>query len=234
MDTSISFNSSLSSTNVGDYTILSDVSDFVPTSLLMGAMVLSSLMSKIHSKQLLISCPRLTFLLFPKTRALSGMFLYPNLVTVFLKSTPSLRKISLRSNLMPSRQISLLRGKHLPTKCSPLIKKRSHGLFVKLAFPSMIEVTTTNGRALLMFGLTSTSPLARMVFDKFVFKPQGSSSADPISPEDNSLLSPHHEYDTLNIRDDLWVNHGIDTFTIKEIGCTRNTVTNICRDVVRK
>jgi hypothetical protein len=32
----------------------------------------------------------------------------------------------------------------------------------------------------------------------------------------------------------LWVNHGIGTFTVKEIGRTHNTVTNICRDVVRK
>jgi hypothetical protein len=116
----------------------------------------------------------------------------------------------------------------------PLIKKRSHDLFIKLAFPSMIEVTTTNGKALSMFGLTSTSPLARMVFDEFVFKPQGSSSADPISPEDNSSLTPRHEYDTPNIRDNLWVNHGIGTYTVKEIGRSRNTVTNICRDVVRK
>jgi hypothetical protein len=98
----------------------------------------------------------------------------------------------------------------------------------------MIEVTTTNVNALSTFGLTSTSPLARMVFDEFVFKPQGSSSADPISPEDNSLLTPHHEYDTPNIRDDLWVNHGIGTFTVKEIGRTHNTVTIICHDVVRK
>jgi hypothetical protein len=116
----------------------------------------------------------------------------------------------------------------------PLIKKRSHNLFVKLAFPSMIEVTTTNGNALSTFGLTSTSPPARMVFDEFVFKPQGSGFANPISPEDNSLLTPRHEYDTPNIRDDLRVNHGIGTFTVKEIGRTRNTITNICRDVVRK
>jgi hypothetical protein len=98
----------------------------------------------------------------------------------------------------------------------------------------MIEVTTTNGKTLTMFGLTSTSPLARMVFDKFVFKPQGSSSADPISPKDNSLLTSCHEYDTPDIRDDLWVNHGIGTYTIKEIGCTHNTINNICCDVVRK
>jgi hypothetical protein len=116
----------------------------------------------------------------------------------------------------------------------PLIKKRSHNLFIKLAFPSMIEVTMTNENALSTLGLTSTSPLARMVFDKFVFKPQGSSSVNAISREDNSLLTPHHECDTPNIRDDLWVNHGIGTFTIKEIGRTRNTVTSICRDVVHK
>jgi hypothetical protein len=33
MDMSISSNSSVSSTNVGDYAILPDVSDFIPTSL---------------------------------------------------------------------------------------------------------------------------------------------------------------------------------------------------------
>jgi hypothetical protein len=115
-----------------------------------------------------------------------------------------------------------------------LIKKCSHNLFIKLAFPSMIEITTTNGNALSTFGLTSISPLTRMVFDEFVFKPQGSSSADPISPADNSLLTPCREYDTPDIHDDLWANHGIGTFTVKEIGRTRNTITNICRDVVRK
>jgi hypothetical protein len=61
-----------------------------------------------------------------------------------------------------------------------------------------------------------------------------SSSPDSISPEDNALLTPRHEYDTPNIHDNLWVNHGIGTFTVKEIGCTRNTVTKICCDVVRK
>jgi hypothetical protein len=98
----------------------------------------------------------------------------------------------------------------------------------------MIEVTTTNGNALSTFGLTSTCPLARMVFDKFVFKPQGSSSSKPIFPDDNSMLTPRHEYDTPDIREDLWVNHGISTFTVKEFGRTHNTITNICRDVVRK
>jgi hypothetical protein len=87
----------------------------------------------------------------------------------------------------------------------------------------MIEVTTTNGNALSTFGLTSTSPLAIMVFDEFLFKPQGSSSADPISPEDTPVLIPRHDYDTPDIRHDLWVNHGISTFTVKEIGRTHAT-----------
>jgi hypothetical protein len=142
------------------------------------------------------------------------------------KHFSSFKSSALKMNITTHRQEAF------PNKILPLIKKRSHDLFIKLAFPSMIEVTTTNQNALSTFGLTSTSPLARMIFDKFVFKPQGSSSADQISPEDNSLLIPHHEYDTPNIRDDLWVNHGIGTFTVKEIGRTHNTITNICRDVV--
>jgi hypothetical protein len=36
MDMSISSDSSVSSTNVGDYAVLPDVSDFIPTSLLTG------------------------------------------------------------------------------------------------------------------------------------------------------------------------------------------------------
>jgi hypothetical protein len=115
------------------------------------------------------------------------------------------------------------------TKMLPLIKKRSHNLFVRLAFPSMIEVTMTNGNALSTFGLTSTCPLARMIFGKFVFKPQGSSSADPISPDNNSMLTPRHEYDTPNIHEDLWVNHGIGIITVKEIGRTRNTASEAAK-----
>jgi hypothetical protein len=125
------------------------------------------------------------------------------------------KSTALQTNITTHRQA-------FTNKMLPLIKKCSHNLVVKLAFPSVIEVTTTNGNSLSTFDLTSTSPLARMVFGKFVFKPQGSSSgADPISPEDKSFLTPHHEYDTPDIRDDLWVNYGIGTFTIKEIGHTQ-------------
>ena len=43
---------------------------------------------------------------FPKARALSGMSVFPNHVIIFPKSTPSLRNISLPSNLLPSTRIS--------------------------------------------------------------------------------------------------------------------------------
>jgi hypothetical protein len=83
--------------------------------------------------------------------------------------------------------------------------------------------------------LTSSCPLSLIVFDEIVFKPQGSSASDPISPDDKSSRTPSlHQYDTPKIRDELWVTHGIGTFTVRELGRTRNTVTNICHDVLRK
>jgi hypothetical protein len=116
----------------------------------------------------------------------------------------------------------------------PLIKKRSHDLFIKMPFPSTKEVTTTNGNSLSNFGLTHASPIATIVFDELLFKPQGSSALDSISPDDHLSTKPRHEYDCPTIRDDLWVNHGIGTWTVKELGRIRNTVTNVCRDVLRK
>jgi hypothetical protein len=116
----------------------------------------------------------------------------------------------------------------------PLIKKRSHDLFIKMPFPSTLEVTTTNGKALPTFGLTSACPIATIVFDDLLFKPQGSSPVDPISPDDHPSTAPRHEYDSPTIRADLWVNHGIGTWTVKELGRIRNTITNVCRDVLRK
>jgi hypothetical protein len=81
------------------------------------------------------------------------------------KHFSSFKSSAIKTNITTQRQA-------FANEMLPLIKKRSHDLFVKLAFPSMIEVTTTNGNALSTFGLTSTSPLARMIFDEFlVFKP---------------------------------------------------------------
>jgi hypothetical protein len=234
MDTCISSDSSVSSSNVGDYGVLvPDVSDFVPTSLPSGHGTIPidvkhsfqatlDIMSKINFSTLSNDKSiEWNVALSQSCRRLSEEY------SLLKKHFSSFKSSALETNISTHRQA-------FANEMLPLIKKRSHDLFVKLPFPSKIEVTTTNGNALSTFGLTSTSPLAIMVFDEFLFKPQGSSSADPISPEDTPFLTPRHDYDTPDIRHDLWVNHGIGTFTVKEIGRTRNTVTNICRDVVRK
>jgi hypothetical protein len=233
MDTSISSNSSLSFTDVGDYAFLPDVSDFVPTSLPSGHGTIP-IDVKVSFQATLDIMSNINFSTLSKDKSIEWNVALSQSCrrlseeySLLKKHFSSFKSSALETNITTHRQA-------YAKEMLPLIKKRSHDLFIKLAFPSMIEVTTTNGKALSMFGLTSTSPLARMVFDEFVFKPQGSSSADPISPEDNSSLTPRHEYDTPDIRDDLWVNHGIGTYTVKEIGRSRNTVTNICRDVVRK
>jgi hypothetical protein len=91
-----------------------------------------------------------------------------------------------------------------------------------------------NGKALLTFGLTSTSPIATIVFNEFLFKPQGTSLLNSICPDDQLSTKPRHEYDTATIRAALWENHGIGTWTVKEIGCFRNTVTNVCSEALCK
>jgi hypothetical protein len=233
MDTSISSDSSVSSTNVGDYAILPDVSGFIPTSLLTGHGTIPIAIKDSFQATLDIMS-KINFFTLSKDKSIEWNVALSQSCCHLSEEYSLLKKrFSLFKSSAPQMNITTQR-QAFANKMLPLIKKCSHDLFVKLAFPSMIEVTMTNGKALSTFGLTSTSPLARMVFDKFVFKPQCSSSANPISPEDNSLLTPCHEYDTPNIRDDLWVNHGIGTYTIKEIGRTHNTITNICRDVVCK
>jgi hypothetical protein len=214
MDTSISSNSSVSSTiNVCDYAVLPDVSDFIPTSLLSGHGTIPIDVNYSFQATLDIMS-KINFSTLSKDKSIEW--------NVALSHSSALEM-----NINTHRQA-------FANKMLPLMKKHRHNLFIKLAFPSMIEVTMTSGNALSTFGLTSTSPLTRMLFDKFVFKAQGSSSADPIFPEDNSLLTPRHENDTPDICDNLWVNHGIGTFTVKEISRTRSTVTNICHDVVHK
>jgi ubiquitin len=233
MATSTSSDSSISSIDGRDYASPPDVSDFVPTALPTGPGTISSdALASFQATLDITSTINFTTLSNDKSiewnvclskscRRLSDEY------SILQKHIFSLKSSSVEMNKTTQRQ-------SFANEMLPLIKKRSHDLFLKLAFPSMIEVTTTNGKALSTFGLTSTSPLARMVFDEFVFKPQGSSLADPISPEDTSFPTPRHHYDTPDIRDDLWVNHGIGTFSVKELGRVRNTFTNICRDVLRK
>jgi hypothetical protein len=81
--------------------------------------------------------------------------------------------------------------------------------------------------------LTSTCALAKCIFDEIIFKQHGASARDSISIEDDSSRR-HHPYDTPQIRDDLWVNHGIGSHSVQSLGRVRNTITNICRDTTSK
>jgi hypothetical protein len=54
----MSSDSSVSSTNVGDYAILPDVSDFVPTSLLSGKCTLPVDVKDLFQTSQLLICPR--------------------------------------------------------------------------------------------------------------------------------------------------------------------------------
>ena len=111
----------------------------------------------------------------------------------------------------------------------PAIKKHSHQVFSKLIFPSHLEVTTTAPNSLVTYGLTSTCDLAKCIFEDIVFQRLGSGNLDCISV-DNDVTSHHHPYDTPQVREDLWHNHGIGSLSVQEVGRVRNTVTNICRD----
>jgi hypothetical protein len=115
----------------------------------------------------------------------------------------------------------------------PHIKKHAHIVFSMLIFPSKEEVTTTTVSSLPSRGLTSTSPLAKLIFDHVLFKNHGSSAGDSISIDDNVQTS-RHPYDTSEFRDDLWVNREIGARSIQEVGRIRNSVTNICRDTTSK
>jgi hypothetical protein len=116
----------------------------------------------------------------------------------------------------------------------PLIKKRvSHSTFIKIIFPSVAEVTTTTPTALTSYGLSSTCPLANHIFDEVVFKSHGTTNQDAISTIIDHL-PPTHRYDNATLRKELWENYGIGSFAVKEVGCMRNTVTNICRNATSK
>jgi hypothetical protein len=115
----------------------------------------------------------------------------------------------------------------------PLIKRVSHSMFIKIIFPSVAKVTTTTPTALASYGLSSTCPLANHIFDEIVFKPHGTSNQDAIPTFVDHLL-PTHQYDNATMRKELWDNYGIGSFSVKEVGRMRNTVTNLCHDATSK
>jgi hypothetical protein len=122
---------------------------------------------------------------------------------------------------------------------SPMIKSGMFQIFLRLIFPSTLEVTTSKDRrALLSFGLTEKCGLATLVFDTIFKSFQGTASkplaitGDDSSSLEYSAISEPHEFDTPENREILWFDFGIGQYAVKTLNATRNTYTNIVRDLV--
>jgi hypothetical protein len=123
---------------------------------------------------------------------------------------------------------------------SPTIKSGMFQIFLRLIFPSTLEVTTSKDRrALLSFGLTEKCGIATLVFETIFKSFHGTASkpltviGDDASTVPTSILAPH-EFDTPEKREVLWFDFGIGRFTIKTLNNTRNMYTNVVRDLVSK
>ena len=124
---------------------------------------------------------------------------------------------------------------------SPTIKSGMFQIFLRLIFPSTLEVTTSKDRRLLVsFGLTEKCGLATLVFESIFNSFQGTASkpltvvGDDASSFDSSSISDPHEFDTPEKREVLWFDFGIGQLAVKTLNATRNTYTNVVRDVVSK
>jgi hypothetical protein len=124
---------------------------------------------------------------------------------------------------------------------SPTIKKAMFNIFLRLIFPSTLEVTTSKDRhALLSFGLTEKCGLATLVFESIFKSFQGTASKPVNLVGDNgfSVVNPvvetPHLFDTPEMRELLWFDFGIGPFAVKTLNSSRNTYTNLVRDLVSK
>ena len=124
---------------------------------------------------------------------------------------------------------------------SPTIKSGMFQIFLRLIFPSTLEVTTSKDRrSLVSFGLTEKCGLATLVFESIFNSFQGTASkpltvvGDDASSFDSSSISDPHEFDTPEKREVLWFDFGIGQLAVKTLNATRNTYTNVVRDVVSK
>jgi hypothetical protein len=124
---------------------------------------------------------------------------------------------------------------------SPTIKKAMFNIFLRLIFPSTLEVTTSKDRhALLSFGLTEKCGLATLVFESIFKSFQGTASKpmNLVGDDGFSVLNPVvetlHLFDTPEMRELLWFDFGIGPFAVKTLNSSRNTYTNLVRDLVSK
>jgi hypothetical protein len=126
----------------------------------------------------------------------------------------------------------------------PRIKSGMFEIFLRLIFPSTVEVTDTRDRrALTNFGLTHKCSLARLVFEH-VFNTVPGTASKPIhlgvrdsSTNISSSTMPSsngHEFDSEEMRESLWFDYGVGSFAVKTFNSVRNTYTNFIREVVSK
>ena len=155
-------------------------------------------------------------------------------------------RISLLSQLNEYRQQATIDLEHneklaFVANVSPTIKSHMFEIFIRLIFPSTVEVTSSRDRrTLLSFGLTEQCPLAVLVFD-CIFKCLKGTESLPLYIGDNESVSASsatssvgHAFNTLGMRAKLWFDLGIGTFAVKSFNASRNTYTNMIREVVSK
>jgi len=112
-------------------------------------------------------------------------------------------------------------------KVSPTIKRDMFQIFVRLIFPSTLEVTSSRDRrTLLSFGLTEKCALATLVFD-CIFKSFKGTESNPLSyTGDNELLSSASSV-TYSVR------HAFDTPEKREKTLVRLWHWNVCGEGIQ-
>ncbi len=126
---------------------------------------------------------------------------------------------------------------------APVIKKKIFHIFLRLIFPSQLEVTSTTDRSLAGFGLTANSPLAQLCFQDILFNMKGTAK-DPVNLSDDASVASssastptpiaRHPYDNPETRRQLWFEFGLGRMCVKAMNVARNTHTNVLRECVRK
>jgi hypothetical protein len=115
-------------------------------------------------------------------------------------------------------------------------------IFLRLIFPSTVEVTSSRDRGLLAsFGLTEKSPLAALVFD-IIFSSSHGNATTPLKVADESSSCPssttgavnQHPFDTPSMHEELWFNLGVGSFSVKAFNSSRNTYTMLIHELVSK
>jgi hypothetical protein len=124
---------------------------------------------------------------------------------------------------------------------SPTIKKAMFNIFLHLIFPSTLEVTMSKDcQALLSFGLTEKCGLATLVFESIFKSFQGTASKpmNLVGDDGFSVLNPVvemlHMFDPPEMRELLWFDFGIGPFAVKTVNSSRNTYTNLVRNLALK